>query len=80
MDRHDLTDREWNAIRKFLPPERPTKRGRPWCSHRQVVNGVFWILASGAPWRDLPEKYGNWSTVYKLWLYIVYCNLSSDTS
>jgi len=65
MDRHVLTDAEWNAIRRFFPKERTGKRGRPWCSHRQVVNGVLWVLAVGAPWRDLPSAYGNWSTVYK---------------
>lgn len=65
MDRHDLTDMEWNAIRKYLPAERPRRPGRTWCSHRTVINGILWILAAGAPWRDLPERYGNWSTVYK---------------
>ena len=65
MDRHDLTDREWDAIRKYLPKERTGQPGRPWCSHRQVINGILWILAAGAPWRDLPQSYGNWSTVYK---------------
>ena len=65
MDRHDLTDHEWNAIRRFLPKERTGGPGRPWLSHREVVNGILWVLAVGAPWRDLPPQYGNWSTVYK---------------
>ena len=65
MDRHDLTESEWDAIRKLLPKERTGKPGRPWCSHRQVINGILWILAAGALWRDLPKSYGNWSTVYK---------------
>ena len=65
MDRHDLTESEWNAIREFLPEECPHKAGRRWCSHRDVINGILWILAVGAPWRDLPDRFGNWSTVYK---------------
>ena len=65
MDRHHLTDKEWNAIRNFLPKERTERPGRPWTPHRQVINGILWILAAGAPWRDLPKDYGNWSTVYK---------------
>nr|WP_262506136.1 transposase [Streptomyces sp. CB00271] len=40
-------------------------RGRPWRDHRQVVNGVLWRLRTGAPWRDLPERYGPWQTVYE---------------
>ncbi|MER7046474.1 IS5 family transposase [Streptomyces jumonjinensis] len=39
--------------------------GRPWRDHRQVVNGVLWRLRTGAPWRDLPERYGPWQTVYR---------------
>ena len=65
MIRHGVTDDEWNAIRNFLPAVRNGRRGRPWSNHRQVISGIFWILATGAPWRDLPEKFGNWSTVYK---------------
>lgn len=38
--------------------------GRPWRSHRQSINGILWILNSGAPWRDLPERYGSWKTIY----------------
>lgn len=65
MSRHGVTDQEWNAIRVFLPRERQGKRGRPWSDHRTVISGIFWVLATGAPWRDLPEEFGNWSTVYK---------------
>lgn len=65
MIRHGVTDVEWNAIRKYLPRERNGKRGRPWADHRLVISGIFWILATGAPWRDLPDEFGNWSTVYK---------------
>lgn len=49
----------------MLPPERGTaKGGRPYLEHRQVMNGIFWVLCSGAPWRDLPERYGHWKTIY----------------
>lgn len=64
MSRHDLTDIEWNAIRVFLPPERPKKAGRPWSPHRRVINGILWVIVVGSPWPDLPEEFGNWKTVY----------------
>lgn len=64
MERHDLTDEQWSAIRVYLPRERTGKRGRPWLPHRTVINGICWILAAGAPWRDLPERYGRWKSVY----------------
>ena len=64
MSRHDLTDREFSAIRQFLPAERPNRRGRPWANHRTTINGVLWILHTGSPWRDLPAEFGKWQTVY----------------
>lgn len=65
MSRHDLTDREYNAIRHFLPPQNSRRRGRRWADHRQVLNGILWILHTGSPWRDLPAEFGKWQTVYK---------------
>jgi transposase len=64
MNRYELTDEDYQVIAPFLPPERTGKPGRPHKSHRQILNGIFWILRTGAPWRDLPERYGPWSTVY----------------
>ena len=64
MSRHDLTDEEWKAIRVFLPAERPRKAGRPWKSHRQVINGILWVIVLGSPWPDVPEEFGKWKTVY----------------
>ena len=64
MARHVLTDQEWNAIKDELPPEDEPRRGRPWVSHRMVVSGILWILNADAPWRDLPESFGKWKTVY----------------
>ena len=68
MSRYELTDEEFALLEPFLPPERSGKAGNPYKSHRQVLNGIFWILRSGAPWRDLPERYGAWKTVYDRFL------------
>jgi len=61
--RHELTDEEWERLRPLLPAQKPAT-GRPAQNHRQVVNGILWVLRTGAPWRDLPERYGKWTTVY----------------
>jgi transposase len=63
MRRHELTEIQWQRLQPLLPPERPAV-GRPNKDHRQVVNGILWRLKTGAPWRDLPERYGRWETVY----------------
>jgi len=60
--RYELTDEQLERIEDLLPEV--DGRGRPYKDHRRVVNGIFWILRSGSPWRDLPERYGNWKTVY----------------
>src|SRR3954452_3187236 len=62
-DRHDLTDVEWALLEPLLPTLTP-RRSRPWKDHRTVVNGVLWRTRTGSPWRDLPESYGRWKTVY----------------
>ncbi len=59
--RYELTDFEWTAIRPFLPNK---SRGVPRVNDRRVLNGIFWILRSGAPWRDLPEGFGPYTTCY----------------
>ena len=64
MKRYELTDDEWERLAPLLPPQRPAT-GRPALDHRMIVNGILWILRSGAPWRDLPERYGRWATVYQ---------------
>jgi transposase len=61
--RHELTDDQWTTIEPLLPPEKPPT-GKPNLSHRQVLNGILWRVRTGAPWRDLPERYGKWQTVY----------------
>ncbi len=61
MSRYDLTDFEWRVIEPLLPNK---PRGVPRVDDRRVLNGIFWVLRSGAPWRDLPERYGLRTTCY----------------
>src|SRR6476646_12206608 len=61
--RHELTDEQWRRLEPLLPPQRP-ETGRPARDHRTVVNAILWRLRTGAPWRDLPERYGPWQTAY----------------
>ena len=61
MSRYDLTDFEWRVIEPLLPNK---PRGVPRVDDRRVLNGIFWVLRSGAPWRDLPERYGPRATCY----------------
>jgi transposase len=55
MGRYDLTDFEWSVIAPVLPNK---SRGVKRVDDRRVLNGIFWVLRCGAPWRDLPERYG----------------------
>src|SRR4051794_30573582 len=64
MHRYELTDAQWELIAPFFPQCYPLTAGRPWHEHRNLVNGVLWHLHTGAPWPDLPERYGPWKTVY----------------
>ncbi len=64
LRRYELTDEEWNRIADLVPPENTGKQGCPRKSNRVIFNGIIWIARSGAPWRDLPERYGPWETVY----------------
>lgn len=61
MGRYDLSDAEWRIIAVHLPPE---GRGKARVDDRRVVNGIFYVLRTGSPWRDLPERYGPYTTVY----------------
>jgi transposase len=60
--RHELTDQQWERLQPLLPPQKP-QTGRPAIEHRRILNGILWLLRTGAPWRDLPERYGAWQTV-----------------
>jgi transposase len=63
MRRYELSDEQFALLEPYLPTMKPSG-GRPWGDHRRVLNGLFWKLRSGAPWRDIPERYGPWSTIY----------------
>jgi transposase len=66
MRRYELTEPQWRRIAPLLPHRTHRGRaGRPFSDPRPIVNGILWILHTGAPWRDLPERYGPWETVYK---------------
>jgi len=63
MSRYELTDEQWNLISDLV--ERPRRgRGRPRRDEKTLLNGVIWVLCSGAAWRDLPKRYGPWQTCY----------------
>jgi transposase len=62
MNRGELTNIQWERLHPLLPPQKP-KTGRPARDHRTIINGILWRLRTGAPWRDLPERYGPWRTV-----------------
>jgi transposase len=59
--RYELTDFEWAVIRPLLPNK---PRGVPRVNDRRVLNGIFWVLRSGAPWRDLPQTFDPYTTCY----------------
>jgi transposase len=62
MNRGELTNSQWERLHPLLPPQTP-KTGRPAHDHRTIMNGILWMLRTGAPWRDRPERYGPWHTV-----------------
>ena len=63
--RHDLPWEQWKRIASFFPHRvHGGHRGRPFENHRRIFNGILWRLHTGAPWRDLPERYGPWETVF----------------
>jgi len=62
--RHDISDKEWEHIKPYLAGQ-PGQWGGIAKDNRAFINAVFWILRTGAPWRDLPPDYGKWNTVWK---------------
>jgi hypothetical protein len=65
-----LTDEKWEQLRPLLPPQKP-QTGRPASDHRLIVEGMLWVMRTGSSWRELPERFGSWSTVssrYQRWL------------
>ena len=63
MKRYDFSDPQWALLAPFFP-RRPRQRGGQWRDDRTLLNGIFWRLNTGAPWRDLPKRNGPWQTVY----------------
>ena len=61
MARYELTEFEWKVIQPLLPNK---PRGVPRVDDRRILNGIFWVLRSGSPWADVPERYGPPTTVY----------------
>ena len=63
--RYELRNRQWERIARFLPDlDHHGGRGHPFRPHRRLLNGLLWRLHTGAPWRDIPTRYGPWQTVY----------------
>jgi transposase len=60
--RHELTDEEWALIAPLMPPP---SSGRAWADHRTTISGVLFWASTGIQWRDLPERFGPWQTVYE---------------
>lgn len=63
LRRYELTDEAYGLIEDLLPGANPLGGGQ-WRPHRQVLNGMFWILHTGAQWREMPGRYGPWKTAY----------------
>ena len=61
--RRVLTDRMWDQLEPLLPDRSP-KRGGQWREHREVVEAIIWRFRTGSPWRDLPEDFPAWQTVW----------------
>ena len=63
----DLIDDQWKIVSAILPadPMREDKRGRPWSEQRKVFNGILWVLRTGAPWKDMPSRYGPYQTAHR---------------
>ena len=63
----DLTDEQWEVLEPLIPdpPRREDRRGRPWRDPRDVLNAILWVLRTGAPWKDLPERYPPYQTCHR---------------
>lgn len=65
MPRNKITDAQWELVEPLLPGRRNGKAGRPSAANRTHLEGILWIARTGSPWRDLPEAFGKWITVYQ---------------
>lgn len=61
--REEISDEVWAVFEPLMPA--PVGRSRPWSDHRLAVEGMVWKYRTGAPWRDVPERFGKWNTIYK---------------
>ncbi|MFZ6019766.1 MAG: IS5 family transposase [Chloroflexota bacterium] len=63
----DLTDEQWDVIKSLIPepPQRADGRGRPRRDDREILNGILWIMRTGAPWKDMPERYPPYQTCHR---------------
>lgn len=63
----DLTDAQWRRLEPLLPKPRvrTDRRGRPWRDPRDVLNGILWVMRTGAPWHDLPPRYPPYQTCHR---------------
>ena len=61
--RREISDEVWAVLEPLMPV--PDGRSRPWSDHRLTVEGMAWKYRTGAPWRDVPERFGKWNTIYK---------------
>lgn len=62
--RHEISDADWDRIKDLLPG-RPGQHGGVAEDNRRFVNAVLWVARTGAPWRDLPERLGNWNSAWR---------------
>ena len=62
--RYEVRDGQWERLRKYFPQREAGQLGRPRNDDRTMLNGILWIMRTGAPWEDMPERYGAKSTVY----------------
>jgi len=60
--RYELTEEDWRRVEPHLPPRTTRRGGRGLRDHRQVLNGILWVLHTGAQWREVPDRYGPWQT------------------
>ena len=61
----ELNDKEWEVIEPLLPELPSGERGRPWRDNREVLDGILWVLRTGAPWRDMPKEYPSYQTCHR---------------
>ena len=64
MKRHEISEKQWNRIKDKFPPEKKPQGGRPGKSNLEMLNAILYWLNTGIPWRDLPERFGPWQSVY----------------